>query len=388
MEDVKCAPINYCIIIPTYNNEKTLKQVIDGVLKVVVSSKVIIVEDGATDSTKEILKEYTELTQVHHDKNRGKGMALRNGFKKALSMGFTHAITIDSDGQHFPEDIPLLIAASEKEPEALFIGSRNMQQDGIPNKSSFGNKFSNFWFWFETGIKLQDTQSGFRIYPISIMPKKWVTWKFEFEIESIVRSAWKDIPVKNIPIQIKYEPKETRVSHFRPFKDFTRISILNTVLVSITLIYILPRNFFRSFKKKSFKKFILEDVLGSNDSPKIKALSLALGVFIGILPIWGLQTLAVIGLAVILRLNKLLAFAASNISIPPMIPVIVLASLKIGSMFLGHEFVTKDYLDFSNMGNNLMDYIVGSIILASAMAFIVGFTSYGVLILMQKRKNG
>ena len=282
----------YCIIIPTYNNDKTLKRVIDGVLEHIKPEELIIVNDGSTDSTPSILKSYPKTHQIQYNKNRGKGIALRNGFKKALELGFTHAITIDSDGQHFHEDIPLFMAASKLEPETLIIGARNMKQEGVPSKSSFGNKFSNFWFWFETGTKLEDTQSGFRLYPISIMPKKWFTYKFEFEIEAIVRSSWKGIPVKNIPIQIKYD-KDERVSHFRPFKDFTRISILNIVLVTITILYILPRTFFRSFKKKSFREFIREDILGSNDSPKVKAFSLALGVFIGIIPIWGFQTAVV-----------------------------------------------------------------------------------------------
>src|SRR5699024_3214823 len=184
---------------------------------------------------------------------------------------------------------------------------------------SFGNKFSNFWFWFETGIKLSDTQSGFRLYPIYCMPKKWFTKKFEFEIEVIVRSAWKGIEVKNIPIAIRYD-FEDRVSHFRTFTDFFRISVLNTVLVFLTLFYILLSNFIRNFKKKSFKEFLREDVLEGDDSPKIKALSIAVGVFIGIIPIWGFQTFAALFIAVSFRLNKLLTFAGSHISIPPMIP--------------------------------------------------------------------
>lgn len=376
----------YCVIIPTYNNENTLKRVIDGVLEYIIPQEIIIVNDGSTDRTPEILKAYPEITQIHFPKNQGKGLGLRKGFKKALEMGFSHAITIDSDGQHFPDDIPLLMSASKQAPETLLIGSRNMQQEGVPAKSSFGNKFSNFWFWFETGKKLDDTQSGFRLYPISIMPKKWLTKKFEFEIECIVRSAWKGIPVVNIPIQIKYDESE-RVSHFRPFKDFTRISILNTVLVAITILYIIPRSFFRLFKKKSLREFIKEDVLGSNDSPKIKSASLALGVFIGIIPIWGFQTIAVLFLAVSFRLNKLLAFAASNISIPPMIPFIVIAALKIGSLVLNSDIDDEEVSKIVDFKNHIVEYLIGSIILASFAALLVGFVSYFLLKKFDKNKE-
>nr|WP_299205645.1 DUF2062 domain-containing protein [uncultured Brumimicrobium sp.] len=376
----------YCVIIPTYNNENTLKRVIDGVLEYILPQEIIIVNDGSTDRTPEILKAYPEITQIHFPKNQGKGLGLRKGFKKALEMGFSHAISIDSDGQHFPDDIPLLMSASKEAPETLLIGSRNMQQEGVPSKSSFGNKFSNFWFWFETGRKLDDTQSGFRLYPISIMPKKWLTKKFEFEIECIVRSAWKGISVVNIPIQIKYDESE-RVSHFRPFKDFTRISILNTVLVAITILYIIPRSFFRLFKKKSLREFIKEDVLGSNDSPKIKSASLALGVFIGIIPIWGFQTIAVLFLAVSFRLNKLLAFAASNISIPPMIPFIVIAALKIGSLVLNSDIDDEEVSKIVDFKNHIVEYLIGSIILASFTALLVGFVSYFLLKKFDKNKE-
>ena len=375
----------YCVIVPTYNNEKTLKRVIEGVLEYIDPSSIIVVNDGSTDATASILKPYTKIHQIHFSKNKGKGVALRKGFNKALALGFTHAITIDSDSQHFHEDLPSFINSSKKEPETLFIGARNMNQEGVPSKSSFGNKFSNFWFWFETGIKLEDTQSGYRLYPLFIMPKKWFSYKFEFEIEAIVRSSWKGISVKNIPIQIKYDPDE-RVSHFRPFMDFTRISILNTILVIITLFYILPRTFFRSFQKKSLRKFIKEDILGSNDSPKIKAFSLALGVFIGIIPIWGFQTMVVLFLAVAFRLNKALAFAGSNISIPPMIPIIVISALQIGGFVLNSKIDSETAFSFNNFKAYLFEYLIGSVILAIFAALITGLLSY-VLILKFKKKR-
>ena len=253
-----------CVIIPTFNNCKTLQRVIDGVLQ--YTPNIIVVNDGSTDATNTILQSYSQLVQITVPVNKGKGNALRLGFAKAIQMSYEYAITIDSDGQHYPDDITVFLDELEFEEEPmLLIGNRNMEQEGIPKKSSFGNSFSNFWFWFETGIVLDDTQSGYRAYPLRAIPKKYFTKKFEFEIEIIVRTAWRGVPVKNIPIKILYDPNE-RVSHFRPFKDFTRISILNTVLVLITLTFIKPRDFFRSFKKKSFKDFLREDVLEGTDS--------------------------------------------------------------------------------------------------------------------------
>src|SRR5690606_23096575 len=191
------------------------------------------------------------------------------------------------------------------------------------------------------------------------------TTKFELEIEVIVKIAWKNIEVKNIPIQVLYDESE-RVSHFRPFKDFTRISILNTWLVFLTLIYYLPVRLFRNIKKKGLKRFFIEDFLGSDDSPKKKAFSIALGTFIGLSPLWGLHTVLVITLAIFLKLNKTISFAFSNVSLPPFIPFIIYASLELGQWILGEkisysiEEMTKNFEAFKH----LKTYLVGSFALA------------------------
>jgi glycosyltransferase involved in cell wall biosynthesis len=377
-----------CVIIPTYNNYKTLQQVIEDVL--VFTEDVIVVNDGSTDSTAEILVQFPQIQQIHLSQNKGKGNALRQGFKHADSLGYRFAITIDSDGQHFPEDIPAFIEALEKEEnkEILFIGSRNMTQHGVPKKSSFGNKFSNFWFWVETGTRLQDTQSGFRLYPLFAMKKlKFYTQKFEFEIEAIVKAAWSGIEVKNIPIRIHYE-LEDRVSHFRPFKDFTRISILNTWFVLVTFFYIKPRNLFRKLKKKGLKRFVMEDLLGSDDSAEKKAFSIALGVFIGLSPLWGFHTVTVIFLALLLNLNKVIAFAFSNVSLPPFIPFILYFSLKLGSWLLGESFVlSMSEIDPSiELVKYLKSYIVGSLVLSVTAAVSCGIVSYVFLMLFERKK--
>lgn len=364
-----------CVLIPTYNNEKTLKRVIDGVLD--YTEDIIVVNDGSTDATREILRSYSQIEVIDLPENKGKGNGLKIGFRKAKELGYDYAITIDSDGQHYPDDIPVFVEAllNEKE-DVLLIGNRNMSQDGIPKKSSFGNRFSNFWFWFETGIKLEDTQSGYRLYPLHKIPKKYFTPKFEFEIEIIVRTAWRHVPVKNVPVKVLYDPAE-RVSHFRPFKDFTRISILNTILVTITLLYIIPRNFVNNFKKKSIKRFIKEDVLESDGSNRNKAFSIALGVFVGFSPFWGFHTLIVISLAVLFKLNKVLAFFASNVSLPPFIPFIIAASLFLGSPFVhGDSNIFSQELNFDLVKNNLLQYVIGSFILATSASAILGVATF------------
>lgn len=383
----KISDLSVCVLMPTYNNERTLKRVIDGVLQ--YTEHIIIVNDGSTDTTSAILESYSNLEQIHFAENKGKGQALRAGFKHAESLAYKYVITIDSDGQHFPKDIPAFINTLEhsENKNLLLIGARNMSQDSVPKKSSFGNKFSNFWYWVETGIKLQDTQSGFRLYPIQHFENlKFYTNKFEFEIEVIVKAAWNGSEVKNIPIHILYDETE-RVSHFRPFKDFTRISILNTWLVIVTVFYIKPRNLFRKLKKKGFKQFLVEDVLGSNDSPQKKAASVALGIFVGITPLWGFHTLLVLSLALILKLNKTIAFAFSNISLPPFIPFVVFASFTLGNFILGqNETLSLSTIttDFEAL-KHLKTYIIGSFSLAAVSALAIGFLSYFVFLIFQKK---
>ena len=239
-----------CILVPTYNNEQTLAKVLESLL--VYTDQIIVVNDGSTDSTPVVLSSFPQIDLVTYPQNQGKGFALRTGFKHAAASGYDYAITIDSDGQHFADDLEKFLIKLQQHPSAIIIGARNMDQASVPGKSSFGNKFSNFWFWVETGLRMNDTQSGYRLYPVKQMERmRFLTRKFEFEIEVLVTSAWRGIEITEVPVRVFYAEKENRVSHFRPFKDFTRISILNTFLVVIALLYIKPRDLFRASKKKT-----------------------------------------------------------------------------------------------------------------------------------------
>lgn len=350
--------LNYCVIIPTYNNAKTLKRVIDGVLVYAENVPIIVVNDGSSDDTSSILKEYNnKIIIINNEVNLGKGISLRKAFKYALEKGIKHAITIDSDGQHYPEDIPLFLEVLQKKPGALIMGSRNMNQRGIPGKSSFGNKFSNFWFKVETGITLPDTQTGFRLYPLEPISKiKLFTTKFETEIEVIVKLAWKKVEIIPISINVLYDSEE-RVSHFRPFKDFTRISILNTYLVTLTLLYYLPLRVLAVIKKEALKK---------EETNLRKSISIGFGVFMGILPIWGFQLLVGIPLAVMFKLNKVLFISAANISIPPAIPFIIYFSYLMGTPFFENNtpITSWNNLTLEAIHINFVQYFLGGTLLA------------------------
>ena len=222
-----------CAIVPTYNNGGTLRDVVERVLA--YCNDVIVVNDGCTDNSAEVLKDFGDrITVIDYGRNRGKGYALKQGFKKAKQMGFGHALTIDSDGQHFPEDIPLFVNALECHPEALIVGSRNLKQDNMPSQNTFANKFSNFWFRLQTGIDLPDTQTGYRLYPLQRLPHIFST-RYEAELSLLVFSAWRGTDL--VPIKVNVAYPEDRVTHFRPFWDFFRISVLNAVLCIVALFY-------------------------------------------------------------------------------------------------------------------------------------------------------
>lgn len=245
-----------CVLIPTYNNEEALKEVLCEVLR--YTANIIVVNDGSTDATATILQEFEALEIINLPKNRGKGNALKIGFKKAAELHYNYAISMDSDGQHFPDDLSVFLEALENKvpegPELLVIGSREMNHSSIPKKSNIGNRFSSFWFWVETGIKLKDTQCGYRLYPVKMVNSlNLQTSKFELEIEVIVKAAWKGVEIKNLPVKVFYDP-EDRVTHFKPFQDVARISLLNIWFVFLKVFYIIPRDLFAGKKKSTLKK--------------------------------------------------------------------------------------------------------------------------------------
>ena len=384
----KFEELRACVVIPTYNNEKSLAGVIADVAE--YTDHIIVVNDGSSDDTKKIIDSFSFVQQISYEKNVGKGWALRKAFAYAQEKGYKYAITIDSDGQHFAKDLPAFIEKLEDENNAIIIGARNMDQASVPGGSSFGNKFSNFWFKLETGINCPDTQSGYRLYPLDPLKQMhFFTRKYEFEIEVLVRAAWKGVDVVAVPVTVYYAPKEIRVSHFRPYKDFFRISVLNTILVLITFLYIKPRNFFHSlFIKKNLRQKFNEHLFNANHSDQLKAMSVAFGVFMGILPIWGFQLVVAIFLAILLKLNKPLVIIAANISIPPMIPVIVFLSYKMGAFWMGAHAMQLDFsksISLSSIKQNLQQYIYGSISLAIIAGLAFGLLTFGLLKLFNRK---
>lgn len=228
-----------CVLIPTYNNVGTIGAVVADATA--YCDDVIVVDDGSDDGTSQVLAAIEGITLVGYERNRGKGYALKRGFEVAINKGFAYAITMDGDGQHSASYIPSFLKANQQWPGSIILGNRHLEGCERSAGSSFANKFSNFWFAVETWKVLPDTQTGYRLYPLrKLRGYKLMTSRYEAELELIVFAAWNGIKIHSIPINVYYPPKGERVSHFRPGLDFTRISILNTVLCVLAVVYGIP----------------------------------------------------------------------------------------------------------------------------------------------------
>lgn len=220
----------FAFVIPVYNHAGTVASVIRQTQA--MGFPVFVVNDGSTDLTRDEIKGIKGIRIIDHKKNMGKGAALMSGFA-AAAVEADWAITIDADGQHYPEDALNLIAAIPQEARAIVVGARKgMAGKHVPWTSRFGRKFSNFWVWMSGGPVLSDSQSGMRIYPLPeaiVLPTR--ARRFQFEVEILVQAKRKGLPVLETPVRVVYNPGGSRISHFRPFVDFMRNSSTFTRLI-------------------------------------------------------------------------------------------------------------------------------------------------------------
>lgn len=373
MRRLKCA-----VMIPTYNNAGTVCHVIEEVKAFCYD--VIVIDDGSTDSTAALLDRVEGVIRTGYTPNRGKGRAIRCGLECAARHGFDYVISIDADGQHYADDIPAFVEELERDPGSLVIGARSLSAENMPSKNTFANRFSNFWYHVETGSRLDDTQSGFRLYPVrALQQMHFFTSRYEFEVEVIVRAAWRGITVKNIPIKVYYPPQGERVSHFRPGKDFTRISILNTCLVTYALLVYYPFRFLKWLRWANLKTFIDRHIIHAPQSNHTMALSVAWGVMWGLMPVWGWQGIVAVATGCFFRLNKVVTFAATNISVPPMIPLILYGGYALGGVILGLPVrISLHDITWESLAGSLVQYGVGSV----AMAVLAGAATYPIVRLL------
>lgn len=386
--------LRMCVLMPVYNHGSTVATVLEGILA--YTTHVIVVNDGSTDSTTAELEPYMHrIIYIQHDQNRSKGEALRSGFEESRARGFDRVMTIDADGQHFPDDIPFMLSAAENCPDALIMGCRTLSEANAPGASTFGNRFSNFWFKIISGKQLSDTQSGFRIYPLHLMRNiQFFGSRYELESEILIKLTWRDIPIVQVPIRVYYAPGDERITHFKKFKDFMRITGLNTLLLICALFYWLPRRAINNLKKKNLKDILKQEVLTTDHSNARLSAAAMLGVFFGVAPIWGFQMIVIVALCVLLRLNKVIALTVAQISLPPFIPFILFISYKIGIGVVGlfSDISTGDIpfsqdLNMDMISHGIAYYVFGAVILGTLLALITGISSYCLLKMVRRDRT-
>ncbi|HEY6084692.1 MAG TPA: glycosyltransferase, partial [Nitrospira sp.] len=216
--------MEFAAVIPAYNEASTIREVVARTLEFV--PRVIVVDDGSSDNTAAACHNLPVM-MLRQSRNLGKAAALWRGMQCALERNATTIITLDGDGQHDPEDIPALIAKHRYDPLAIVIGSRLHNARRIPWARYMANRVANFWISWAAGQPIDDSQSGFRVYPASVLRSVGSRCDhaagFVFESEVLIEAGRKGIPIRSVPVSVQYG-RHLRESHFRQGRDIARIT--------------------------------------------------------------------------------------------------------------------------------------------------------------------
>jgi glycosyltransferase involved in cell wall biosynthesis len=373
------------VVIPVYNQPDCLRDVVSRCLA--EHRPILIVDDGSEPPVAPML-EGLPVELIRHNVNRGKGQALRTAERHLLQRGDTHMITLDADGQHYPEDLPRFLEAIERHPEAMVVGVRDFNQAAVPGASRFGRAFGNFWVRVQTGTRVWDIQSGFRAYPLSVLghlPCR--AQAYAFEVEIVVRALWGGVKVHEVPVRVHYPKPEQRVSHFNKFYDNLRLGILNTHLTVRALVPWPHHQVVAPDAEASVTMWhplrSIRMLLTERATPRELGFAVALGVFLGAVPLIALHTLAILIAAALLRLNRVAAVAASQLCMPPVVPALCIEA----GYFMRHgSFLTlkgvkhlsnASFLELGYMGlERLWEWLLGSLLVGPALALVLGLRTY------------
>jgi len=364
------------IVIPAYNHAGSLRDVVLRALA--VHPDVLVVDDGSTDDVCAALSGLP-VRVAAHPVNRGKGAAILTAAQEAKKFGYSHIVTLDADGQHDPEDFGKFLSLIEEDPTAVIVGARDFNTPNVPASSRFGRRFSNFWLRVQTGQVVDDVQSGFRAYPATLLlalPLRET--RYSFEVEVLVKAAWAGASLREVPISVHYPPKSRRVSHFKAFSDNVRIGLLNTRLTA------------RAMMPWPQKKMSLDDagrirvtrplkslriLLAKRETPLTLGLSAGFGSFVGALPLPGLSCIIILLFSGFTRVNKYAALASNQLCIPPFVQSVCVLT----GYFLRHGHFLREYsvntLGYQ-AGQRLLEWILGSLVVAPLLAVAVGFVVY------------
>jgi predicted LPLAT superfamily acyltransferase len=216
--------------VPVFNNRETVRKVVSECRDIL--SRVVVVDDGSTDTDLIELLSGLDVVVLRHAKNLGKGQAILTASHYVEEHGGEYMITIDADGQHLPRDIQKFLPLIREDVPGIIIGCRLFNTDNIPASSRFGRSFANFWLLVETGIFIGDCQSGFRAYPVRYLNRiNFKGFHYDFEAEVLAKAAWGGLALTTVDIDVVYPKPEERVSSFKPFMDNLRLTGIHSMLV-------------------------------------------------------------------------------------------------------------------------------------------------------------
>lgn len=215
-------PARVAVIIPALNEERAIRGIVESVLA--ICPHVIVIDDGSTDATALRIADLPH-TLIRHERPLGKGQGLRDGFRKALELGFDAVIAMDGDGQHLASDIPRILAAARAYPEHIVIGARIRNKQNQPPARRRANAVADWGISWGCGVPVADTQSGQRYYPRAALDLADLEADdFVFEAALLIAATReKKLGVVSVPIDSRYDG-EFRGSHFRPVRDVSRIT--------------------------------------------------------------------------------------------------------------------------------------------------------------------
>ena len=218
---------NIAVVIPALNEALRIRGVVEGALA--ECANVIVVDDGSDDDTVAQIADLP-IVLLRHPRRRGKGASLRDGFAEALRRGFKGVLTMDGDGQHLASDIPRLLDAAGRHPGHIVIGARLRKRAQQPRYRRLANAFGDWGIAWGTGYQVADTQSGQRLYPAAVAALTDVPGEdFVFEAQILISAAQQlGTRCVSVPIESRYAcvhtDEEFRASHFKPWRDFSRIT--------------------------------------------------------------------------------------------------------------------------------------------------------------------
>jgi glycosyltransferase involved in cell wall biosynthesis len=394
------ASLRCCAVIPVFDNAATVVAVARAAAEHV--DVVIVVDDGSRDRTNVAASVAAVLGTPHGARivlitfgvNRGKGAALLAGLRRAHELGFTHAVTLDADGQHRASDIPALVADAAAHPQAIVVGARRTDDDRVPDAARVGRRVSNFWTLRCTGFDLSDTTCGLRVYPVrEVLDLPIRTRRYDYEGEVLVRGAWAGLGLRSVPVDVWYpDDRSVRVSHYRPWADSVRITVM---YVRLGLGRLLPRGGHgRAIDGIRPPTVRIRDTLRhmreltkSGTRNNELALALGIGVFLGATPLWGLHSAMTLYVATRWRLNLVAAFLASNVSFPLFAPVLVFAEVKFGHLLRTGAWLDlqREEITIAGVWSHAADYLVGGFAFAALLGIAVGLATLGAGVLLSRR---